>query len=377
MVLDFRQLRAVNVLKRDLRREEERIEAEERRKNVEVSMLPPPLPHPLPDGLADGIQTTIETTRNSPVSTIPGRRPSAISISSLHRPQFPLKLDLSSPSLRITEEEAALYSKGLASPVTLAPKSARPMDTAEFSGELMAAFATASVPLEVGHNTGNMALTLPKIHNQPSMSTLDVGAGDSSDKPIELDMDAMDMDMANLTDQFGVPSDPGESSNIHDGLFSPLEDDIEAQQLQTHNHLQSNKNEENALFQIDSNVDDELFGNFTSTGDLEVDLNAPAGTMPQHQTTSIPSPGSLLAQLSSSGVMDVKPSSPTGNPSIHDPVASFDLGPIDLTLDHNFFSNSQDGEIGLSMEMTSFMNSGNGSSVGHGVEESGPSTDKG
>jgi len=242
----------------------------------------------------------------------------------------------------------------------------------------VAAFATSSVHLEVGHNTGNMALTLPKAHNQPRISTLDVGVGDSSDKPIELDLDAMDMDMANLTDQFGVPTDPGESSNTHDGLFSPLEDDVEVQQLPAHNHLQSNKNEGNALFQIDSDVDDELFGSFTSTGDLEVDLNAPAGTMPQPHTTSVPSPGSLLAQLSSSsGVVDVKPSSPTGNPSIHDPAASFDLGSIDLTLDHNFFPNSQDAEMGFSMEITSFMNSGNSPNVEHGVEEPGSSTDKG
>jgi hypothetical protein len=75
--------------------------------------------------------------------------------------------------------------------------------------------------------------------------------------------------------------------------------------------------------------------------------------------------------------MDIKPSSSTGHSSIHDPVASFDLGPIDLTLDHNFFPNSQDADMGFSMEMTAFMNSGNNSNLEHGVEEPGPSTSKG
>ena len=362
------QLRAVNVLRRDLRREEERIE---KQRNA-ASMLPPPIPHSLPEGVADGTQTPIETTtnpRNSPVSTLPGRRMSAISISSLHRPQFPLKLDLSSTSLRITEEEAALYTKGLASPVTLAPKSARPVDSAEFSAELMAAFATSSVPLEV--NTGAMDLTL-SVHKQPDITILDVGVGDSSDKPIELDLEAMDMEMANLADQFGVPAEAGESSSVHDGLFSPLADDGEVQQLPEHDHLQSHKDNGNDPFQIDSNVDDELFGNFTSAADLEVDMAASAGTMLQSQTASVPSPGSLLAQFSSSsGVVDVKPSLPSGNPSSHDPVASFDLCSLDLTqLDPAFFSDSQGTEVGFSIEMAAFMNSGNGSNVESGVEQS-------
>lgn len=332
-------LRAINVLRRDLRREEERIE---KQRNLEASMLPPPVPHSLLEGMADDTQTPIETAtnpRNSPISTLPARRMSTISISSLHRPQFPLKLDLSSTSLRITEEEAALYTRGLASPVTLAPKSARPVDSAEFSAELMAAFATSSVPLEVGHNTGNADLTL-SAHKQPDVT---IGVGDSSDKPIELDLDAMDMEMVDLADQFGVPAES---------------DDGEAQQLP------------------DSNVDDELFGNFTSSADLDVDMSASPGTM-LHQTTSVPSPGSLLAQFSSSsGVMDVKPSLPPGNPSIHDPVASFDLGSLDLTqldttqLDPNFFTNSQETEMGFSIAMAAFLNSGNGSNVESGVEES-------
>jgi len=325
-------------------------------------MLPPPVPHSFPEGMADGTQTPIEITaepRNSPVSTLPGRRMSTISISSLHRPQFPLKLDLSSTSLRITEEEAALYTKGLASPVTLAPKSARPVDSTEFSAELMAAFATSPVPLEAGHNTGNMDLTL-SVHKQPDVAILDVGVGDSSDKPIELDLDAMDMEMANLADQFGVPAESGESSSVHDGLFSPLADNGEVHQLPEHDGLQSIKNE---AFQIDSNVDDELFGNFTSAADLE---DTSAGPMVQSQTTSIPSPGSLLAQFSSSSsAMDVKPSLPTGSPSIHDPVANFDLGSLDL----NFFSTTQETEMGFSMAMAAFMNSGNGSNVESGIEE--------
>ncbi|KAF8973834.1 hypothetical protein BDZ97DRAFT_2053496 [Flammula alnicola] len=305
--------------------------------------------------------------RNSPVlNTALGRRPSAISISSLHRPQFPLKLDLSSTSLRITEEEAALYSKGLASPVTLAPKSARPVGPNEFPPDLMAAFASSSLPLDGTHGPTEIDLTLPDEmhmpHKESDLAALGVGLGDSSDKPIELDLDAMDIDMSNVADPFGNPAESGESSNPHDGLFSPLLDDGEGEQLQNNETDNQPLKEGDALnnFNITSPATDELFGDFTSSGDLGVDMDA-SGSMLQSQSNSVPSPGSLLAQFSAaSDLMDVKPS-PSDDPSMHGTGEAFDdLNSIDLNnLPSGFFSNPQDSEVGFSMDMEAFLNSGN------------------
>ncbi len=142
-----------------------------------------------------------------------GRRPSAISISSLQRPAFPLKLDLSSSSLRMSAEEAAFLSNGLHSPVTLAPKSARPHD---YPVELMAAF-TSDIPTappphqESANNTIDLTIETPERDVNVNM---DGGVGSSADKPIELDLGDMEVDMSDL---FGDNS----SNDAVDSLFSP------------------------------------------------------------------------------------------------------------------------------------------------------------
>jgi hypothetical protein len=247
-------------LKRDLLREEERIKIEERRKHSDTLMLPPSLPMTSeirPEGSA------IQPKDSSILNTIPSRRGSAISISSLHRPQFPLKLDLSSTSLRITEEEAAMFKKGLASPVTLAPKSAR-LGPNEFPPEFMAAFANSSVPPDVTSEPPTIDLTLPNyLHasQEENDSTMNSGVGDSSDKPIELDLD---IDMANMTDIFGDPdADNSEDSNIRDGLFSPV------------------LNEERPQA--------EYFENFVANPDLVSQLAAAEPSILQSHSTSVPS----------------------------------------------------------------------------------------
>ncbi|KAF8167865.1 hypothetical protein B0H34DRAFT_34400 [Crassisporium funariophilum] len=361
-------LRAISVLQRDLRREEERVKAEERRKNAEMSMLPPPIPqsssepglgtsHVLPT--TEGIPTN---PRNSPVlgvSAIVGRRPSAISISSLHRPQFPLKLDLSSTSLRITEEEAAMFSKGLASPVTLAPKSAR-LGPNEFSSELLAAFANASVPSDDTHTHPDINLNLPEalhIHpEQPSVSG-DVGIGDSSDKPIELDLDAMDIDMGNMTDLFGDPTETGEGNNVHDGLFSPVLDEGEGEGPQDGEIDQPQKLESRELdnFGVEGN---QIFATFSANDDP---ASAAGPSMLQSDSTSVPSPGTLMAQFSASGhLLDLKSPSSTHN-VIPDTASTFDLTSMDYSqLASGLFSSTQDSEINFPMDMDAYFNMGTG-----------------
>ena len=269
------------------------------------------------------------------LNTIPGRRASAISISSLHRPQFPLKLDLSSTSLRITEEEAAMYTKGLASPVTLAPKSAR-LDPNEFPAEFIAAFANSSVPSDTAPEPPSIDLTLPNslhvVHEQND-STMDNGIGDSSDKPIELDLD---IEMANMTDLFGDPDpDDSEDSNIRDGLFSPVLDEDRPQE--------------------------ENFENFAANPDLVSQLAATEPSILQSHSTSVPSPGSLLAQFSSARMMDHKPS-PSENAAIPVMTETFDINAIDLSnLPTGFFSNTQDSGESFPMDMEAFLTLGTGS----------------
>ncbi|TFK57689.1 hypothetical protein OE88DRAFT_1651557 [Heliocybe sulcata] len=124
-----------------------------------------------------------------------GRRPSAISLSSLHRPAFPHKLDLSSTALKLDEADILAHS-ALASPVTLAPKSARPTASTEFPPDFLSGLAGASeAPVD-------MDLTTPELHASGNVDA--AGTGNSADKPIELDLD-MDVD----ADIFGPP--PGSS----------------------------------------------------------------------------------------------------------------------------------------------------------------------
>ena len=320
-------------MKRDLLREEERVKIEERRKHSDTLMLPPSLP--MTSEIRPG--STFQHKGSPILSTIPGRRGSAISISSLHRPQFPLKLDLSSTSLRITEEEAAMFKKGLASPVTLAPKSAR-LGPNEFPPEFMAAFANSSVPPDVTSEPPAIDLTLPHVPQEENDSTMNNGVGDSSDKPIELDLD---IEMANMTDIFGDPDpDDSEDSNIRDGLFSPV---LNEEPPQTEN-----------------------FENFAANPDLVSQLAAGEPSILQPQSTSVPSPGSLLAQFSSSRMMDHKPS-PSDNVTIPIMTENFDINAIDLSnLPTGFFSNAQDSGVSFPMDMEAFLTLETGEEKGEG-----------
>jgi hypothetical protein len=319
-------------LKRDLLREEKRLKAEERRKHSDTLMLPPSLPMTFeirPEGST--IQTPIDGTSTYPkdfpiLNTITARRASAISISSLHRPQFPLKLDLSSSSLRITEEEAAMFTKGLASPVTLAPRSAR-LGPNEFPPEFMAAFGNSSVSSDAAPQPSSIDLTLPnplRISQEQDGSTINNGVGDSSDKPIELDID---IEMANMTDLFGNP-DP-EDSKIHDGLFSPVPNEGEIEQPQAEN-----------------------FENFAADPDLVSQLTAAQPSVLQSDSTSV-----LLAQFSAPRMVDHKPS-PSDNATIPNIPENFD---IDLSnLGTGFFSNTQDSGVSFPMDMEAFLTLGTG-----------------
>lgn len=143
------------------------------------------------------------------------RRQSKISLATIHRNPFPLKLDLSSAALRLNLDEVNLSGlgnlssigginpltgmglSGLPSPVTLAPKSARPMAQGELPAELLTAF----------HQDPHVDIDLTLDDaTQAASSIMDAtnAMGASADKPIELDLD-LDLDMPDL---FGDP--PGD-----------------------------------------------------------------------------------------------------------------------------------------------------------------------
>ena len=170
---------------------------------------------PAPPGSAEFIPMN---PRNSPTQLGVGltsiRRPSAISISSLQRPSLPPKLDLSSSSRHmVAEEDSGTYPSGLASPVTLAPKSARPMGTNEFQAQFMSAFSNP-----VDSSVIDLTI-LPEDGDHHQMKpNIDSTVGNSSDKPIELDLDMPDMDIS-MSDLFVADSESSRGATEASNMF--------------------------------------------------------------------------------------------------------------------------------------------------------------
>ncbi|KAJ4471345.1 hypothetical protein C8J55DRAFT_521430 [Lentinula edodes] len=298
-------VRAISVLQRDLKKEQQRIRDEERTaaeaaaaaaakaeaeaaanaQNVSMSPQIPPSGSGESVNSISGTPTPIASTNQSPVAhaTVGGRRPSAISISSLNRPAFPLKLDLSSQSLRMSAEDAVSFlPTGLRSPVTLAPKSARPIDY-----DIMAAF----------NDPRDLTLTPAGPSNGMNLD-LDSALGSSADKPIDLDMDGMDLDQA-MSDLFGDSSEADNTDTNADvgGLFSPS--------LGTTGEIENstNKVDANFLSSIGVGGDNSNADIFASFGVGEGgDLTSNSGTisLPSAETLTAPSPSTLLASLSQS-----------------------------------------------------------------------------
>jgi hypothetical protein len=111
-----------------------------------------------------------------------------------------------------------LFSSGpLASPVTLAPKSARPLTNADIPPDFIAAFEAAT---DANNRPVDIDLTLPDTEppdgntNSDVNMSIDATLGNTADKPIELDLD-IDMTMSDL---FGDTADNDPTA----GLFSPV-----------------------------------------------------------------------------------------------------------------------------------------------------------
>jgi hypothetical protein len=103
------------------------------------------------------------------------------------RPQVPRVLDLYSDALCINPAHLSLPS-----PVTLAPKPGRPIAASEFP-DFMAALVASTRPAEI--DLSMLPDEGPTI--QTAHIGLDSSLGTSADRPIELDLEGMDIDTAN------------------------------------------------------------------------------------------------------------------------------------------------------------------------------------
>ncbi|KAI9445524.1 hypothetical protein H4582DRAFT_1805408 [Lactarius indigo] len=194
--------RAIAVLQRDLDRAKAQEKAE--REAEALRNRPPPEPEAVAvsNGPAEPSASSVSLVHPKDIpgpseggSFLAARRQSTISLSSLNRPQFPHKLDLSSAALRINPAELAQGLGGLPSPVTLAPKSGRVTATSEFPPDFMAALAAS----DIANRPVDIDLTmLPEEAPATAHVGLDAALGSSADRPIELDLEGMDIDMTNV-----------------------------------------------------------------------------------------------------------------------------------------------------------------------------------
>jgi hypothetical protein len=315
---------------RDLARAEERLRVAQAVEAQQPKPSSPPT-ETVPSSPVQPVKS-IEQSLAQSTSTIASRRPSVISLSSLHRPTFPHKLDLS--SLRLNPEDIiSLSTGGLASPVTLAPKSARQTAPTDIPPDLMAALTSSEAT--VSNSAVDIDLTLDPDAADDSLrrnhqTNIDPSLGSSADKPIELDLDIDITDMQEMSNIFG---EHATNSAGVEGLFSPPDADtskskngenIEQEILDAFSSTVGSTNEEG------SNIFTSMDARQPSAGD---------GSNNDADPSSIsiaPSPGSLLASLNDAS----NANNPTST-SIPNAESLFDMNAIDLaSIDQTFLMDS-------------------------------------
>ena len=214
------------------------------------------------------------TSPLQPLSMIPdqsplaGRRQSAVALSSLQRPTFPHKLDLS--SLRMNQDDLiSLSASGMTSPVTLAPRTARPSTTtSEIPPDLMAAIASseaaaASRPVDIDLTLDSEPVVEPSSMNL----NIDSSLGGSADKPIELDLD---IDMEDMTGIFGP--EPSSGGGGVENLFSPTEGRVKVEEIFP--DFSAVENTGRDLFQSIGATTSQNSGHSHAAGESPFDLNS-------------------------------------------------------------------------------------------------------
>lgn len=189
----------MTVLQRDIRREEQRLKAEADAAaaaakaaadaEAAAAVTSSPTMSPTSPSMSNpftGLPLESSPDGMNPKSLpTPARRQSTVSLSSLQRPNFQHKLDLSGASLRINPEELLSIPSGLSSPVTLAPKSSHRAIPQEL---VMAALSEASRPVDIDLTVRDADMEMQQAAGA-AVASLDPTAGTSADKPIELDLD--------------------------------------------------------------------------------------------------------------------------------------------------------------------------------------------
>ena len=124
------------------------------------------------------------------------------------------------------EDLISLSASGMTSPVTLAPRTARPSTaTGEIPPDLMAAIASSEAAAASHSVDIDLTMDSDPTNEQRSMDLdIDPTLGGSADKPIELDLD---MDMEEMSGIFG----PEPSSNGVETLFSPTEGRVKVEEI--------------------------------------------------------------------------------------------------------------------------------------------------
>lgn len=299
--------RAIAVLQRDLRREEERLKAEAAAAAAAAAAkLPTPILDPSgpltssppaspTQSIGASTDLSAPDTQKPPLPT-PARRQSTVSLSSLQRQPFPHKLDLSPTSLHAHPDD--VLQSGLSSPVTLAPRSSHRSFPQELGMVALSDAANRSVDIDltVGDTEMDMSLNIPDLQQAQAAvagGSVDPSIGSSADKPIELDLD-MDMDMFKASANAAM----GEHSNpFFDGS---------AASVATNNQVSNGKTKQEETFfnhmGAPSGHSGDLFGPFGSSLQASP-LGSHAG--PQHlhpplldAAHTAPSPGSILASFS-------------------------------------------------------------------------------
>jgi hypothetical protein len=319
------------VLERDLAREEKRIRdaktaaisSRTRSKSISSpssSRVPLPLVPASSSQTIDSQPSVGDVSMSAIPASISLRRPSSISLSSLQRPPLPLKIDLPSAALHMSSEEVALFTSGLSSPVTLAPRSARPLAPDELPPELIAAFGGAPSDSESVNRAIDIDLTVPDT------PTIDPALGSSADKPIELDLDSMDIDMT-MTDLFGdaVGSHDSVGDVAVGGLFAP-------QTASPMSGVVVQGKGDKAGEDLAIEIFDALSAVAGNSGAEDVfaslgrppsqSLDVPTAPSSSTQPITTPSPGSLLASLQSAAIA----TDPLGSAEGNGDSFNFDLG---------------------------------------------------
>ncbi|KZT67670.1 hypothetical protein DAEQUDRAFT_739269 [Daedalea quercina L-15889] len=360
--IETRLQRAMAVLQRDIHREEQRLEAEaaaaaaaaaKAAAEAEAAATSSPMISPTSPSLSNPF--TGQPAESSPDSVhtkalpTPARRQSTVSLSSLQRPNFQHRLDLSGTSMRIhTDELLSGIPSGLSSPVTLAPKSSHRAIPQEL---VMAALTeAANRPVDIDLTVSEAELEIQQTAGTAEAS-LDPTAGTSADKPIELDLDMdMDMDM----DLF----DAAAAGNSSQHIFNP------------HAEHPISEGAPNMVPDVKPKQEEDFFPNALHAGnpsgdmgDILASLGGPSAQdghttnmgdsghpPPMSSAMKAPSPRSILASFDAA---QQHPPGATGEPN----QAHFDIHSIDLeSLGAEMFDVHQQ-ETGMSMsEMENLFN---------------------